>query len=158
MPSAVLRERNMTYEIPALPQCPLCRPQGETVVAETPEFRIVDAKDARFPGYFRLIWKPHVKEMSDLQTSEAIMLWAALLQVERAVCHTMDPDKVNLAEFGTQVPHLHWHIIPRFKDDACFPDSIWSESKRATPEEVLEERRRKAKECAALIKKTFEGS
>jgi diadenosine tetraphosphate (Ap4A) HIT family hydrolase len=23
------------------------------------------------------------------------------------------------------VPHLHWHIIPRFKDDPHFPQAVW---------------------------------
>lgn len=42
---------------------------------------------------------------------------------QRELLHT---DKINLAQFGNQVPHLHWHIIPRWKDDPYFPDSAWS--------------------------------
>jgi diadenosine tetraphosphate (Ap4A) HIT family hydrolase len=32
---------------------------------------------------------------------------------------------------GNQVPHLHWHVIPRFADDAHFPDAIWAAPRRA---------------------------
>jgi diadenosine tetraphosphate (Ap4A) HIT family hydrolase len=38
---------------------------------------------------------------------------------------------VNLAALGNQVPHLHWHIIPRFADDAHFPDPVWAVARRA---------------------------
>ena len=37
------------------------------------------------------------------------------------------PDKVNIASFGNMVPHLHWHIIPRFEVDRHYPNPIWGE-------------------------------
>jgi len=40
------------------------------------------------------------------------------------------PDKVNLASFGNMTPHLHWHVIPRWRDDSHFPQSIWSAAER----------------------------
>ena len=36
------------------------------------------------------------------------------------------PDKVNLAALGNMVPHLHWHVIPRWRGDRHFPDAIWA--------------------------------
>ena len=43
----------------------------------------------------------------------------------------MRPDKVNLASLGNMVPHLHWHVIPRWKNDPWFPDSVWSAARRS---------------------------
>ncbi|MNR61844.1 hypothetical protein D3C85_1837040 [compost metagenome] len=43
----------------------------------------------------------------------------------------MTPDKVNLAAFGNMVPHLHWHIIPRYRWDTHFPEAIWAAPQRA---------------------------
>jgi len=40
------------------------------------------------------------------------------------------PYKINLASLGTVVPHLHWHVIPRFSDDRHFPAPIWAEAER----------------------------
>ena len=40
------------------------------------------------------------------------------------------PAKINLASLGNVVPHLHWHVIARFADDACFPAPIWAPARR----------------------------
>jgi diadenosine tetraphosphate (Ap4A) HIT family hydrolase len=48
-------------------------------------------------------------------------------------------------------PHVHWHVVPRFRDDRHFPDPIWAAPKRdraAVPEERT---RRSAGLVAALI-------
>jgi diadenosine tetraphosphate (Ap4A) HIT family hydrolase len=31
------------------------------------------------------------------------------------------------------VPHLHWHIIPRFEGDPHYPNPIWGESAGGQP-------------------------
>ena len=38
--------------------------------------------------------------------------------------------QINLAAFGNMVPHLHWHIIPRWRDDKHFPEPIWGKVAR----------------------------
>jgi diadenosine tetraphosphate (Ap4A) HIT family hydrolase len=53
--------------------------------------------------------------------------------VEAVLRENLQPVKINLATLGNQTPHLHWHVIPRFSDDAHFPNSIWSERVRLTP-------------------------
>lgn len=54
-----------------------------------------------------------------------------VLATERAVRRVVQPDKINLASFGNVVPHLHWHVIPRWRDDSHFPESIWGKAQRA---------------------------
>lgn len=53
-----------------------------------------------------------------------------VLAVEATLRELLRPDKINLAALGNRVPHLHWHVIPRFSDDAHYPDAIWSEPHR----------------------------
>jgi diadenosine tetraphosphate (Ap4A) HIT family hydrolase len=50
--------------------------------------------------------------------------------VEKTLRSLLQPEKINLASFGNQVPHLHWHVIPRFTDDAHFPDAVWASARR----------------------------
>jgi diadenosine tetraphosphate (Ap4A) HIT family hydrolase len=52
----------------------------------------------------------------------------------------MKPGKVNLASLGNQVPHLHWHVIPRYADDAHFPKPIWATPERDVAEVRINER------------------
>ena len=61
-------------------------------------------------------------------------------QVQRDV---LKPTKVNLASLGNMVAHVHWHVIPRYADDACFPNPVWAltseqartaKANRVTPE------------------------
>jgi diadenosine tetraphosphate (Ap4A) HIT family hydrolase len=41
------------------------------------------------------------------------------------------------------VPHLHWHVIPRYTDDAHFPAPVWAEPKHSPSSESLAARREK---------------
>lgn len=106
-------------------ECPLCRTDGETVVWQDASCRVIRVDDDAYPGFCRVIWHDHVAEMTDLPAERQAHLLAVVLATERALRDTMSPVKVNLASFGNMVPHLHWHVIPRFSDDPHFPESIW---------------------------------
>jgi diadenosine tetraphosphate (Ap4A) HIT family hydrolase len=64
----------------------------------------------------------------------------------------MRPDQGNIAALGTLVPHIHRHVIPRYKDDDFFPDSAWSQKTQKTPVANLEARKKLAQELPAAIK------
>lgn len=93
--------------------------------------------DAAYPGFCRVVWQHHVKEMTDLPDNERSHMMAVVWQVELALRAVMQPEKVNLASFGNMTPHLHWHVIARFADDAHFPDPTWAAVRRATPAATL---------------------
>ena len=48
-----------------------------------------------------------------------------VFELEAGLRDWLRPHKVNLASLGNLVPHLHWHVIPRFRDDPHFPNPIW---------------------------------
>jgi diadenosine tetraphosphate (Ap4A) HIT family hydrolase len=60
---------------------------------------------------------------------------------EHALIDILHPDKVNLASLGNMTPHLHWHVVARFVDDAQFPAPIWAQPQRCSPEASLAQRR-----------------
>lgn len=110
--------------------CPLCHPAAEEVLWQDELCRVIVAPQPGYPGLCRVIWNAHVKEMSDLSSRQRAHLMAAVFAVEEALRAVMKPVKVNLASLGNQVPHLHWHVIPRFGEDAHFPDPIWAAPRR----------------------------
>ncbi|MSR09169.1 MAG: HIT family protein [Gammaproteobacteria bacterium] len=119
---------------PAPADCPLCATQDPPPIWRDARLRVVSAGDPDYPGYLRVIWQAHVAEMSDLVAAEREHLLLVVLAVERALRATLHPAKINLASLGNQVPHLHWHVIPRFADDPHFPDPVWAARRRgATP-------------------------
>ena len=134
--------------------CPLCFPSGEKVLLKNDLFRIIQVNDVDYPGYFRVIANDHVKEMSELSSEAQMRIISALSKIEELVLENMRPIKVNWAQLGNMVPHMHWHLIARFEDDATFPDSIWSPKRRQTATDVLVARKELADVCADLIKGT----
>lgn len=112
--------------------CELCTSPGGTVLWESPVCRVVRVADPYYPGFCRVIWTAHVREMSDLEAGERHSLMDVVFGVERVVRALFNPDKINLASFGNVVPHLHWHVIPRWSDDRHFPEPIWGAVHRET--------------------------
>ncbi|MGV8894049.1 MAG: HIT family protein [Burkholderiaceae bacterium] len=121
--------------------CELCSLQGGEVVHVAAHWHVVLVDDVDYPGFCRVIWNGHVQEMTDLPLAERDSLMAAVWQVEAAVRDVMQPHKINLASLGNMVPHVHWHVIPRFEDDAQFPAPVWAQAQRTTPPEILAQRR-----------------
>ena len=120
------------------PACPLCLPLSETVLWRNDTLRVILVDDASYTGYCRVVLNRHVREMTDLTPVERSYIMHAVFTVEQVLRDLMQPDKINLASLGNQVPHLHWHVIPRFADDAHFPDPIWSAARRVSEAHKLD--------------------
>lgn len=117
-----------------LATCPLCSAEGGTVLWRGPAFRVVLADEPEWPGFCRVIWNAHVAEFSDLAPAERVVVMQGVAATEAALRALLSPDKLNLASLGNVVPHLHWHVIPRWRDDSRFPAPIWAPAQRvATP-------------------------
>lgn len=110
--------------------CELCTGSGGEVLWQAAGLRVVWAPQADHPGLCRVICSAHVKEMTDLAADERAAMMEAVFAVERALIELLRPDKINLASFGNIVPHLHWHVIPRFRDDPHFPNPVWGVKQR----------------------------
>lgn len=102
---------------------------------------VVLVDDAAYPGFCRVIWNKHVKEMTDLTPGERNYVMEVVWQVELAQREVMQPEKINVASFGNMTPHVHWHVIPRYLDDAHFPNPTWAVVQRETPPAALAARR-----------------
>ena len=110
--------------------CELCDAPGGEVLWYDGFARVVLVGDADHPGFCRVILNAHTKEMTDLAEGERARLMTIVYVVEGLLRELLQPDKINLASFGNVVPHLHWHVIPRFADDPHFPNAVWSQKMR----------------------------
>lgn len=110
--------------------CELCASAGGVVLWRSDLCRVVRVDDPSYPGFCRVIWNDHIREMTDLDATHQIVLMRVVFAVEAMVRRLFAPDKINLASFGNMVPHVHWHIIPRWLDDRHFPAPVWGKVQR----------------------------
>ena len=117
--------------------CPLCETDGGLVVFKNDELRVIQAVEADFPAFYRVVWRAHVAEFSELSVEERTTCMNAVVAVEKTLREHLQPTKINLAALGNAVPHLHWHVIARFDWDSHFPGSVWAAPQRPAPAEQL---------------------
>lgn len=117
--------------------CPLCDGAGGAMLWRNDYARLVSVDDADYPGFCRLIVNRHVSEMSDLPAAERDYVMRLVFAAEAVLRNQLQPDKINLASLGNMVPHVHWHLIPRYRDDRHFPNPIWGEAQRPSVARVL---------------------
>lgn len=113
------------------PECVFCASSGGRVVYEDGRARVVVTEEP-FAGFCRVIWKAHVREMTDLAPGDRTHVMNLVFAVEEALRALLRPHKMNVASLGNQTPHVHWHVIPRFVDDSHFPQPVWGARQRDT--------------------------
>lgn len=106
--------------------CVLCSEPGGHILWQNTALRVIRVDDSPLPGFTRVVWQHHVREMTDLCTAGQQRLMHVVFTVEKVQRMALAPHKVNLAQLGNRVAHVHWHIIPRWLEDPCFPESPWS--------------------------------
>jgi diadenosine tetraphosphate (Ap4A) HIT family hydrolase len=84
-------------------------------------------RDQTYRGYCLLIFDPrHSTRPDELSREEWSSFCADALAAERAIVQALSPDHVNLELLGNTMPHLHWHIIPRYEKDPRWGGPIWT--------------------------------
>ena len=129
--------------------CEFCGSPGGAVLWQNELCRVVRVDEPDYPGFCRVILQRHATEMTDLTPGEREGLMAVVFAVESTVRETMQPDKMNIASLGNMTPHVHWHVVPRFRDDRHFPTPIWAAPQREA--QVPAERAARAGRIAAAL-------
>ena len=121
--------------------CELCKSDGGDVVLTNEWLRVTLVDEPDYPGYVRVIWNDHVREMSELQDDQQLRLMRTVFAVESAQREVLAPLKINLASLGNMTAHLHWHVIARFADDLHCPQPVWGAPQRMRNDQTLQSRR-----------------
>jgi methyltransferase (TIGR00027 family) len=83
-------------------------------------------KNQTYRGQCQLIFDPrHVARIDQLSRAEWSSLAADLFTAQQAVARVVSPDHMNVESLGNVVPHLHWHIIPRYVGDPMWGAPVW---------------------------------
>ena len=84
-------------------------------------------RDQFFPGYCFVFTRSHVTELFHLDSDARTLVMDEVSAVAAALNRAFNPTKINYELLGNMVPHMHWHIVPRFTSDPLWPRPIWSE-------------------------------
>ncbi|MFI3256845.1 MAG: HIT family protein [Spirochaetales bacterium] len=73
-------------------------------------------KDQKHLGRVVVMFNEHKTEYFQLTEEENAGYFAELSIVAKAIYNLYEPDKINYATFGDNVPHVHIHVVPKYKD------------------------------------------
>jgi diadenosine tetraphosphate (Ap4A) HIT family hydrolase len=119
--------------------CPFDRPRAASnehwdFIAQLPASSLYLQKNQAYLGHCILIWDAHHAARIDQLTSEQwLMFCADLYRVESAVMRALAPDHINVEILGNAVPHLHWQVIPRYRNDPRWEAPIWTTTIEEAP-------------------------
>jgi diadenosine tetraphosphate (Ap4A) HIT family hydrolase len=82
--------------------------------------------------WLKIFTQKNIKEFSMCDKETKLMIWDALDIIEKSMLKYFKCDKINIASFGNYVPHVHFHIMARFKNDNYFPEPMWGKQQRDT--------------------------
>jgi diadenosine tetraphosphate (Ap4A) HIT family hydrolase len=140
--------------------CPFDAPRAEV----TPHWELVRTLTASswylpvnqtYRGHGVLVFDPrHVTRLAELTTAEWHAYAADLHRVATAITAVCKPDHMNVESLGNVMPHLHWHVIPRYKTDRRWGAPIWAADLAQQPDERLptDDRARLIGELAAALR------
>lgn len=110
--------------------CPLCaqvsrirlaslsgHPDADGLVAEFPSGLAVLGPSQFYRGYCRLIYRWHAEQLCDSGTALVAAFAADAMILGDAIQQALGCARINLALLGQQIPHLHWHVVPRYADE-----------------------------------------
>jgi diadenosine tetraphosphate (Ap4A) HIT family hydrolase len=84
-----------------------------------------------YHGYCVLVSRKHATELSALDDAERRYYLDEMCLLARAIEAGVQPHKLNYELLGNQVPHLHWHLFPRYRDDPSRLQPVWLALDRA---------------------------
>ena len=109
--------------------CRACRgewPPADAFIADCGPTKAYLHQDQFFAGWTVLVLKRHVTELYDLERDERGAMMDAVSDVARALATVYAAVKMNYALLGNQLPHIHWHLIPRMADDPILREPVWT--------------------------------
>ncbi len=89
----------------------------------------VEVESSEIP-WLKIFTQQPYKEMSEVPQKIKGEIYHLLDVIEKEMIAYYQPDKINIASFGNYMPHVHWHVMARFKEDSYFPEPMWGTKQR----------------------------
>lgn len=89
----------------------------------------IQIEESEIP-WLKIFTNEKYKEFSECPNEVKSEIFRCLDIIEKEMIRFYNPEKINIASFGNYVPHVHFHIMARFKDDSYFPEPMWGKKQR----------------------------
>ena len=97
------------------------------VILATDHWQAEHGLDRLVRGYVVLKSRRHVHEAADLLLEESASLGPTLQTLLRAMRTALAPERVYVCSFAETVHHLHFHLIPRYRDMPALGPGLMSD-------------------------------
>ncbi len=108
--------------------CKICEkvwPPSDHYIGNLGMTRAYLFEDQFFAGWTVLILKDHRTELFQLTRDERTKLIEEVSRAGEVLTEIFNAKKINSELLGNQVPHIHWHVIPRLKSDPDPLKPVW---------------------------------
>ncbi|MFO0774441.1 MAG: HIT family protein [Nitrospiraceae bacterium] len=143
-----------TLPFPVASTCRACRgewPSLDLLIGDCGMSRAYLFEDQYFTGWTVLVLKTHATELFALAAPDRARLMDEVAAVAQALAEIYHARKINYELLGNQLPHIHWHLIPRLPNDPAPLEPVWrishptvSLTPSAAAQDIAEIRRRLA--------------
>ena len=110
------------------PTCNVCQgnwPKEDHFIADLGLSKAYLHDDQFFPGWAIVVFKRHATELFHLAPTERIQLMEEVSLLAKVVAQVYEAKKINYELLGNQLPHIHWHVIPRLPTDPAPLEPVW---------------------------------
>jgi diadenosine tetraphosphate (Ap4A) HIT family hydrolase len=110
------------------PSCKACAgtwPRADHFIADLGLSKAYLHDDQFFRGWTVVVLQHHATELFHLAPTERIQLTEDITTIAKALARVYDAKKINYELLGNQLPHIHWHIIPRLANDPAPLEPVW---------------------------------
>jgi diadenosine tetraphosphate (Ap4A) HIT family hydrolase len=101
-------------------------PPAEAFIADCGPAKAYLHGDQFFPGWTLLVLTRHATELWELSPDERHAVIDGVAELARALAAVYDARKMNYELLGNELPHIHWHLVPRRADDPAPRRPVWT--------------------------------
>jgi len=112
--------------VPSEKKCPFCTPPADQIVLQGAQAMVLWDTHPVSPGHVLIVPRRHVGSLFESTHAERDEMLRLTDEAHRILTEKHAPDGFNLGindgpAAGQSVPHLHMHMIPRYRGDVPDP-------------------------------------
>ncbi|MBQ3790310.1 MAG: HIT family protein [Lachnospiraceae bacterium] len=85
-------------------------------ICELPMSKVILFKEQSHRGRVIVACKQHVDDITDLSREDRIAFLEDVNRVAEVLHELFKPDKINFGAYGDTMHHLHFHLVPKYRD------------------------------------------